>query len=300
MKHLYTEDCLTAMRRMPENYVDSIVTDPPYGLEFMGNKWDKEYPGKDYWAEALRVAKPGAHLLSFGGTRTYHRIACVIEDAGWEIRDCLMWIYGSGFPKSRDLGDGRGTTLKPAWEPIIMARKPFKGTVADNIRKWGTGGLYIDATRITTTDNLNGGAYAKNGTPRDDGWGMQRGGAGEFVQPSGRWPANILLDDESAALLGEPSRFFYCAKASRVEKGENNSHQTVKPLALMEYLVKMVTPPGGVVLDPFAGTGTTCIAAKRNGYQQIGIESNLEYIEIMVARLCSDIAKSEALQMKLS
>ena len=144
-------DCLTVMRGMDATSVDAIVTDPPYGLEFMGKEWDHGIPGVHFWEAALRVAKPGAHLLAFGGTRTFHRLTCAIEDAGWEIRDCLGWIYGSGFPKSHNLkGDheGWGTALKPAWEPIILARKPLDGTVAANVQKWGTGAVNVDGCRV--------------------------------------------------------------------------------------------------------------------------------------------------------
>jgi DNA modification methylase len=144
-------DCLEEMAKMESNSIDSIVTDPPYGLSFMGKDWDYGIPGIHFWVEALRVAKPGCHLLAFGGTRTFHRLACAIEDSGWEIRDCLGWIYGSGFPKSHNLkGDheGLGTALKPAWEPIIMARKPLDGTVAANVQKWGTGAINVYGCRV--------------------------------------------------------------------------------------------------------------------------------------------------------
>jgi site-specific DNA-methyltransferase (adenine-specific) len=232
---------------MEENSVDAIVTDPPYGLKFMGKGWDHGLPGVEFWESALRVLRPSHYLLAFGGTRTWHRLACSIEDSGFEVMDTLMWLYGSGFPKHK-------SKLKPAWEPIIMARKP--GTPALP--------LGIDACRIATAESLNGGAYAKNGKERDDGWGMQRtGGAGEFEQPQGRWPANVILDEEAGAILnaqsgtlksgkapatgfvrssdktrnaygtfegnreeptvligdsGGASRFFYCAKASRSER----------------------------------------------------------------------------------
>ena len=385
------------MREMPADSIDAIVTDPPYGLEFMGKQWDAPWKndprsdkrgvvdpkawggnqdspngGNPYsrarirtgaahyrkdsakvgqsfqawceeWArEALRVTKPGGHLLAFGGTRTFHRLAVAIEDAGWEIRDCLSWIYGSGFPKSKNLDgawQGWGTALKPAWEPIILARKPLVGTVAANVLAHGTGGLNIDATRIETDDNLNGGAYSEGGRdalPGDEREGSAAGmfadGGGRipggFVQPSGRWPANVALDEEAAAMLdkqtgdlgksaggfkegstgafgkngvygeakgqarppgfgdsGGASRFFYTAKASRRERGEGNTHPTVKPLALLKWCVRLVCPPGGVILDPFAGSGTTLLAAQAEGFDAIGIEREAEYVEIARKRL---------------
>ena len=248
-------DCVELMALMDDDSMDAIVTDPPYGLEFMGKDWDKlsgtpgynergrmtpassglvtkkgfdripnsfqaGRPMQDWhesWAiEALRVLKPGGHALVFGGTRTFHRLTCGLEDAGFEIRDCLMWLYGTGFPKSKNLdGDweGWGTALKPAWEPIVLARKPFPGTVAHNVSAHGTGALNVDASRIATDDNLNGGAYADASIGRGEGvWrgsrksdtnSMKNAGAGEFEQPPGRWPANLILDEEAAAMLDE-------------------------------------------------------------------------------------------------
>ena len=298
------------MAGLPAASVDAVVCDPPYGLSFMGKDWDHGVPGVAFWSAALRVAKPGAHLLAFGGTRTFHRLAVAIEDAGWEIRDTVMWVYGSGFPKSHDVGkgidkaagaerevvgnrmaddirggnmhaanrgerhfiditapatdaakqwDGWGTALKPAWEPIIVARKPLEGTVTANVLAHGTGALNIDGCRVGTSESLNGGAYAAAGTERDDGWGMQRGGAGEYQQPTGRWPANLIHDGSDEVLAGFPqckapapykrsakradalfdggikedgdaannygdtgsaARFFYCAKASKADRDE--------------------------------------------------------------------------------
>jgi DNA modification methylase len=365
-------DCLSVMAAMPDASVDSIVSDPPYGLAFMGKQWDHGVPGVPFWAEALRVAKPGAYLVAFGGTRTYHRLTCAIEDAGWEIRDCLSWLYGSGFPKSHDVskaieaniltgrsdsqvtGDGRsrlpgqhfkefrranapkadftpttdlarewqgwGTALKPAWEPIILARKPLIGTVAANVAQYGTGGINVDGCRIATDENLNGGAYAKDATARHDGtenWRYKRGEVGDFEQPSGRWPANVVLDEEAAGMFPE-SRFFYTAKASRKEReaglegmpereapkqggapigreasielrGGNirmsNHHPTVKPIALMRWLCRLVTPPNGLVLDPFTGSGTTGCAAVLEGFRFVGIEREAEYVEIARKRV---------------
>jgi DNA modification methylase len=356
-------DCLKVMRGIPDDYIDSIVTDPPYELGFMGKKWDNS--GIAYnvnvWKHCLRVLKPGGHLLSFGGTRTYHRMACAIEDAGFEIRDQIQWIYGSGFPKSMGISkaidkqagvekaslgkikravnpkgyktdgikqsggafkkeyditdpatlkakqwDGWGTALKPAHEPIVVARKPLsEKTIAENVMKWGTGGLNIDGCRIPTEDNLNGGAYAKNSLKPENTFfpGLNRdGGAGEYKQPTGRFPANVILDEEAGKLLDEQSRiskstggsgeksrgasrFFYCAKASKKERGEYNTHPTVKPLALMRYLVRLITPPGGIVLDPFTGSGTTLIASKLEGFFYLGIEREQQYCEIARQRV---------------
>jgi len=326
----------------------------------MGKGWDGQVPGPEYWRECLRVAKPGAHLLAFGGTRTAHRLACAIEDAGWEIRDCLSWLYGSGFPKSHDVSkaidreagverevigqsayaarankepkgmnpgggprdvedtrnvtspatpaaaqwNGWGTALKPAWEPIYLARKPLVGTVASNVLAHGVGGLNVDGCRIETSDNLNGGAYGDNERRRDEYTSTDSApgavplsrcnrGIGDFVQPAGRWPANLCLDELAAAMLGEPSRFFYTAKASRSEReaGINgngsraNTHPTVKPIALMRWLVRLITPPGGIVLDPFAGSGSTGIAARAEGFIFLGCEIDPRYAYLANVRM---------------
>lgn len=201
---LVNGDCREVMGAMPENSVDAIVCDPPYGLSFMGKGWDHGVPGAGFWTAALRVAKPGAYLLAFGGTRTHHRLMCAIEDAGWELRDVIMWVYGSGFPKSHN-GEWGGTALKPAWEPIILARKACVGTVAENVAAHGTGGLNIDGCRVETAENLNGGAYSKN--KRDDGeWGTMHAAVpdAEFVQPEGRWPANLIHDGSEEVLAAFP------------------------------------------------------------------------------------------------
>lgn len=317
---IITGDCLDVMAGMEPASVDAIVTDPPYGLNFMARDWDHGVPGERYWIEALRVAKPGAHLLAFGGTRTFHRLTCAIEDAGWEIRDCLMWVYGSGFPKSKNIGGGLGTALKPAWEPIILARAPLAGTVAATVCEHGTGALNIDGCRIGgepwTAHDATGLAKTKFFT------------VGEtpviHKEPHalGRWPANLIHDgsDEVIELFpktgggdkrgdcsgtrpggfanigadrgdgtpnarvyadtGSAARFFYCAKASRAERGEGNVHPTVKPLALMRYLCRLITPPGGLVLDPFAGSGSTLLTAVAEGFAAVGIEKDPTYAEI--------------------
>lgn len=480
-------DCRDSMRAMDAESIDAIVSDPPYGLSFMGKGWDHGVPGQDFWIEALRVAKPGAHLLAFGGTRTFHRLVVAIEDAGWEIRDCLMWVYGSGFPKSLDvskaidkrggvhagfvefrdavkenmkrngvsraqlqdalgnfmlshyltagsqpavpnlrdyriirdtvrLGDewdhlfddeatrevvgtaknttlavapgqgterpqtelnitapateaakawqGWGTALKPAYEPIIMARKPLTGTVAANVLRHGTGAINVDGCRVATTDDL---------TTHSRGAGYDGPAFGHMNplptrkqpgQEAGRWPANVILthapgcgdecatgcpvaalDAQSGILpvsrgggngyacsifgtdtqktrakgvvgfgdTGGASRFFYCAKASKADRDEgcdgldakkrtdgrdsehhtghlptterSNHHPTVKPTDLMRYLCRLVTPPGGTVLDPFMGSGSTGKAATLEGFSFVGCELQPEYMAIAEARI---------------
>jgi site-specific DNA-methyltransferase (adenine-specific) len=454
-------DCVEVMAGLEASSVDAVVCDPPYGLEFMGKDWDRlgdgfrrrnnaadvgrddpfgrssrtspEYRAgpvaqawHEAWArEALRVLKPGGHLLAFGGTRTYHRLMVGLEDAGFEIRDCLSWLYGSGFPKSLNIGNGRGTALKPAWEPIVVARKPLAGTVAGNVTEHGTGALNIDACRIGYEQ---GGSLASNPSLRES----INGGNGGHVFPAegerrvvtphdaGRWPANVVLaHDEDCVLVGEssvrsnghhpaargasgygsasdsgagglkghegleerhadgevvqrwacvpgcpvrmlddqvgelvsganptrrssdkfrlaygdfvgqreitpargvdrggPSRFFYCAKAGREERnagldafdkkpilwssGEQNPgsfqaegtdrsarnpHPTVKPIDLMRWLVRLVTPPGGRVLDPFMGSGTTGCAAALEGVEFVGVERDADYAAIAEARI---------------
>lgn len=404
-------DALTVLQALPDACIDACVTDPPYGLEFMGQQWDRfsrapknssgpqtqtwhDSGGKtpyarratprpfgkrlgpkiaamrafaewsEEWArEVYRVLKPGAHLLAFGGPRTYHRMACAVEEAGFEVRDQLMWIYGQGFPKSRNLGGGWGTALKPAHEPIILARKPLsERTVAANLRRWGTGGLNVDGSRISfagTVDEFE--AKGKNAHGR---YGTKHGGNrvyGDYSKlgtrndwnPEGRWPANIALDPDAATMLDRESghlapgnhpgtrardcstntqpmrqqdhptvcngvsRFFYCAKADRAEReigkpprasrrmlrwssGEQapgtfqsegteryvwNHHPTVKPVALMRWLVRLVTPPDGVVLDPFAGSGTTGIAAVSESMRFLGIEKERDYVQIARRRI---------------
>lgn len=358
-------DCRAVMATLPECSVDAIVTDPPYELGFMGKGWDSTGVANDpeTWRQALRVLKPGGYLLAFSGTRTYHRMAVAIEDAGFEIRDQIGWLYGSGFPKSHN-GEWGGTALKPAWEPVCMARKPLSGTVDANWRKHGTGALNIDASRIPVTDE----AYARNhsgdrghaGTRNADGEGATNLHAGGgSASELGRWPANVLHDgsDEVVAAFpgkagasapvkgtepstpaknvygtfkrgggafhadtGSAARFFWSPKASRADRndglhgmptkqqdpsrepgrpgGENprnrgaaereNHHPTVKPTELMRYLCRLVTPPGGVVLDPFMGSGSTLKAAELEGFAAIGIELSAEYIAIAQRRIGAD------------
>lgn len=385
-------DCLEILKQLPTDSVDSIVTDPPYELGFMGKKWDST--GIAYnvglWKEALRVLKHGGHLLSFGGSRTYHRMASAIEDAGFEIRDQIMWVYGSGFPKSLNIGkaidklqgnerkqyvrtdgkatnsgsgcyemnngkdtsmqriwkdsigtsqyEGWGTALKPAHEPICMARKPLsEKTVAENVLKWGIGGINIDGSRIQHNEETK----TTNRKQRSAGWNPDNCGFDSTknivasASPFGRFPANFIHDGSQEVMdlfpdtksgggdkpdQGSAARFFYCAKASRNERdygldnfddkqkiyratangtGEisknmerfasimKNNHPTVKPIKLMQYLIKLVTPLGGIVLDPFSGSGSTLIAAKLLGFNYIGIELDAEYIKIAESRLAA-------------
>jgi DNA modification methylase len=419
---LHHGDCLEVLRSMPDCSVDSIVTDPPYGLSFMGKKWDYDVPIVEVWVECLRVLKPGGHLLAFAGTRTQHRMAVRIEDAGFEIRDMIAWVYGSGFPKSLDvskaidkmdaaeeqqarryrftewvrstgitskqideatgtnmgghyttaasqpaimtrehleacrhlLGEvpawvegeadirsvesknfaerevvgkrvgvdttkqsiacavsaqgleqstkhefnitapstdaakqwqGWGTALKPALEPITVARKPLVGTVAENVLQHGTGALNIDGCRVRDGSETGGEkpVYAANHGNAVYGAGM---GGGAWANTDGRWPANFIHDgsEEATDLLKDSARFFYCAKASKADRGENH-HPTVKPTDLMRYLCRLVTPPNGIVLDPFNGSGSTGCAAVLEGFQYIGIEREAEYIAISEKRI---------------
>lgn len=350
-------DCVEKMRELDECSVDAVVTDPPYGLEFMGKGWDRLGLAMQEWhhawaTEALRVLKPGGHALAFGGTRTYHRLACGLEDAGFEIRDCLAWLYGSGFPKSHNLGgdwQGWGTALKPAHEPIVVARKPLAGTVAANVLEHGTGAINVDGCRIGFADEVDERESKDKNRHADfesgevigyHGWDSR--GAGGNYDPEGRWPANVVLDEEAAAMLDEQSgesvssggagggklgariygqfengtlaanagglgdrggasRFFYCAKASKAERNaglvDGNAHPTVKPIALMRWLVRLVTPPGGTVLDPFLGSGTTGIATALEGFGFVGIERDAEYLRIAGARIAHWTAQPQQLEL---
>jgi site-specific DNA-methyltransferase (adenine-specific) len=424
---LYNGNCLTELQKIADNSIDSVVTDPPYELGFMGKAWDASGIAfnVNVWKECLRVLKPGGHILAFGGTRTYHRMTVAIEDAGFEIRDCIAWMYGSGFPKSHNIGkavdklqgnaneskvyhnegdnrsvknsgngnspickkchtaswivdkkyckaedgicinperydanndwEGWGTALKPAFEPVVMGRKPIEGTVANNVLTHGVGGLNIDASRIAHNEPIKimkaqeGGnkVYGQSGRYEDT----------TELKAEGRFPANIILDEEAGKVLDEQSgklnkqgkcktdnksgwqneyvggtdvntverklyldeggasRFFYCPKASKKDRDEGlnikpqsikgrdegqdktsiaykarpterqNIHPTVKPTQLMEYLIKLVTPKGGKVLDPFMGSGSTGKGAVLNDYSFIGIELSPEYFEIAESRI---------------
>lgn len=463
---IHVGDALEVLRGIPDASIDAVVTDPPYGLNFMGKDWDHAVPSVEYWAEALRVAKPGAHLLAFGGTRLYHRLTCAIEDAGWEIRDCLMWVYGEGFPKSLDvskaidsrkdwqalealqgnikaartklgisqseaarrmgligpteslggggymwfetgqriptreqyeslkraleIGDecdaafesaerevigrhsgdmggfsgvrlggfqgeittpatdaakkwnGYGTALKPAVEPVILARKPLDGTVAQNIQKHGVGALNIDGCRVGLNGEENPStARRKSKPPVNNVWEDKRSpesyAADRPSEALGRWPANLIHDGSEEVLevfpqqsgggqpkrrgaqdsnaygvfngheagpgvgpsSGSAARLFYCPKASSADRGNEtlralplfgvpevrNTHPTVKPTTLMSYLCRLVTPPGGLILDMFCGSGSTGVAAVDEGFRFVGIELNEEYAEIARRRI---------------
>jgi DNA modification methylase len=461
-------DCLEILRAMPDASVDSVVTDPPYGLSFMGKKWDYDVPSEDIWRECLRVLKPGGHLLAFAGTRTQHRMAVRIEDVGFEVRDLIAWVYGSGFPKSLDVSkaidkaagrnsdavaalkdelrkvfdssgltlsilnercgfeasgylrksstwtgvlpspekwwkmrevigcdeslsfefkeierevigqkpwtnsaahfvpgenhkervnlditapateaarqwQGWGTALKPALEPITVARKPLQSTVAANVLEHGTGAINIDGCRVPTDDKLGGGMVSMGRPKASEGWDrpwmhdpevterkkIEAASKVAAAEALGRWPANVIHDgsEEVVGLFpetgkstggrignagggsvpnvptgtfeagnpgygdtGSAARFFYCAKASKADRDADNHHPTVKPTDLMRYLCRLVTPPGGIVLDPFMGSGSTGKAAILEGFQFIGIEREAEYVAIAKAR----IVKAEA------
>jgi len=281
---LHNEDCIEQMQKMIDEgvQVDSVVTDPPYELGFMGKSWDSTGIAfqKETWELAFQLLKPGGHLLAFTGSRTYHRIAVAIEDAGFEIRDQIMWLYGSGFPKTKN-------HLKPAHEPVVMARKPVEGTVAENVLKHGTGGINIDECRIELSDGddprLGGRGTWKTDKMAENVYGDYKGkevGSSEL----GRYPANVMHD----GLEQEWARFFYCPKVSKNERDrglDKNNHPTVKPVELMKYLCRLVTPKGGTILDPFMGSGSTGMAAKDGGFDFIGIEKEKEYYEIAEQRI---------------
>lgn len=273
---------------MPDNSVDSCVTDPPYGLFFMNKAWDADVPPVEIWQQVYRVLKPGAYLLAFFGSRTYHRGAYRIEQAGFEIRDQLMWLYGSGMPKHKH-------ALKPGHEPIVMARKPMQGSTADNQALWGTGGLNIDACRIPDPDGKPKGKIRRS-TESKSIFFIQHKPAEWAPDQAGRWPANVLHDesDEVTGAFAEfskksgkhnVSRFFYSAKATRQDRGENNTWPTVKPTALMQYLCRLVTPAGGTVLDPFMGSGSTGKAAILEGFSFVGIDRDPEAFAIAKTRV---------------
>lgn len=372
---IINSDCLKAMKQMPDGCVDAIVTDPPYGLAFMGANWDHNVPSVPYWSECLRVAKSGAHLLCFGGKRTFHRLMCAIEDAGWETRDTIMWVYGSGFPKSMDVGkaidkalcakrketsvrgrsgskrncmagdfaggeymntepatdqarqwDGWGTCLKPAWEPIIVARKPLDGTVAHNVMEYGTGAINIDGCRVPTHDEWTHAATDSKPLGKNTYGHMER--VEQRSNSLGRFPANLVHDGSQEVLelfpdnsgrnsdspqshrdgpkncygdygdvrpaisqydqQGNAARFFYCAKASKRDRGEGNDHPTVKPNALMRWLVRLVCSQGGTVLDPFMGSGSTGVACMQEGMRFVGIDMDEHYCEIANTRISRD------------
>ena len=341
---LQGDNCET-LKTLADNSVDAIVTDPPYGIDFLGKSWDANTGALETYKECLRVLKPGGHILAFSAARTYHHLAITLEQAGFEIRDQIMWIYSSGFPKSQDIGKGLdkkgidnewsgwGTALKPAHEPIALARKPMKGSIRENVQKYGTGALNIDATRvgdpITYTNQsafANNVALANNGEIKHAGATMS-----EEVTVSGRFPSNVLGE------IPDYQKYFYCPKVSRKERhigfenaetysdliasipgayavndtttflpglgviynhglkhevekirgynASGNNHPTVKPIELMKYLIKLITPPGGTVLDPFNGSGSTGCAAVELGHTYIGCELDPAYVEIAKKRI---------------
>jgi len=313
---LVNGDCLEEVQKLVDKgiQVDSIVTDPPYHLTsiverfgkegsapakdkdgafqrqskgFMGKEWDGGDIAfrKETWELFMKVLKPGGHLLAFSGSRTYHRMAVAIEDAGFNIRDQIMWLYGSGFPKSHNLGDGWGTALKPAHEPIVLARKKIEGTNKQNREKYGTAGLNIDACRVGLSEGddprLGGKGTWKTDKMAKDVYDGGYTGVETGSSELGRFPANVMHN----GLEEDWARYFYCPKTSKAEKGKDNSHPTVKPIKLMKYLCRLVTPKGGTVLDPFMGSGSTGIAAKDEGFEFIGIEREKEYFEIAERRV---------------
>lgn len=294
-------DCQQELLKLQPNSVDSCVTDPPYGISFLSKGWDYQVPKKLVWATIMGVLKPGAHILAFSSAKTYHRLTCEIEDAGFEVRDQLIWIYGEGFPKTHNLKgdwDGWGTALKPAHEPIVLARKPLDGTVAKNVEKHGTGAINIDGSRLPMGDEFAPMIQSSASTKvpmttwakmdLDDYRAKQRL-AVEKQRELGRFPANVLHDgsDAATASMGDASRYFYCPKAKKKDKGPENKHPTVKPTELMKYLCKLITPPGGTVLDPFMGSGSTGVAALAEGFGFVGIEKEREYFETAANRIAT-------------
>jgi site-specific DNA-methyltransferase (adenine-specific) len=311
---LHCGDSRDVLKTIPDCSIDSIVTDPPYALVsivkrfgkpdsapakgngayqrasagFMGKQWDTGETAfaAEFWAECLRVLKPGGHVVAFSGTRTYHRMAVAIEDAGFEVRDQIGWTFGSGFPKSHNAGNGWGTALKPAWEPIMLARKPLIGTVAANVLEHGTGAINIDGCRVEGGERE--GRWPANiihdGSEEviaafPDAPGQQRGvgpqhGAKDSVNVYGDYGPRDQFDPRGDA--GSAARFFYTAKADAAGR-LGSKHPTVKPVDLMQWLCRLVTPKGGTILDPFAGTGTTGEAAFREGFNAILIEREEEY-----------------------
>ena len=286
---LFKGDCLEQLHRINDNSIDSIVTDPPYGLSFMGKKWDYDVPSVEVWKECFRVLKPGGHLVSFSSARTYHRMVVNVEDAGFEIRDQIMWVYGSGFPKNHNIGkkvegwEGWGTALKPSHEPIVLARKPLsESSIAANVLEWGTGGLNIDASRVPSSEPITINTFDNGAKPFGDAVGEPY----TSRQSEGRFPANFIHD----GIEEDWSRYFYCAKANKKERnaaGENN-HPTVKPIALMSYLINLITPPDGVVLDPFMGSGSTGVASIQEGHWFFGCEMDEDYLQIAEHRLSNE------------
>jgi len=422
---LHVGDSAEVLKQYPDNHFDSIVTDPPYGIEFLGKEWDKNTGAIEVWQECLRVLKPGGHILAFSAARTYHRLATNLEDIGFEIRDQIMWIYGSGFPKGQDMGkliekregkrknagskklhvqvdpaetgntcstcgkrntplnivaqcqtegcnmkerikpadnewSGWKTGLKPAHEPIVMARKPFKGSTVDNVIKYGTGAINIDDTRVGNEKILVDHKIGNSNSLNYKDKGESKPTHSHYTEHTGRYPSNVIMSEQEGKVLDEQtgikkygnkkggykydktynvegfiknnkpqapsnygdgggaSKYFYCPKVSRKERNigcdmhepitgkdvgpwsetgerlavkldkmttKHNNHPTVKPVALMKYLVTLITPPGGKVLDPFNGSGSTGMAVKEFGGEYVGIDMNPDYIEISNKRI---------------
>lgn len=308
------------------NSIDSIITDPPYELGFMGKEWDRSgiAYNVELWRKALKVLKPGGFLLAFGGTRTYHRLACAIEDAGFYIKDCIMWLYGSGFPKSKDLkkatGDqkweGWGTCLKPAYEPIIVAQKPVEKTIINNVLKHDVGGINIDECRVETDGRFPANVILTyDDTDKDEvcgGMPYTKGDTRESKPTYNKAIWGNATSVESKCLYndeGSAARYFYSAKASKKDRDEglefHNLHPTVKPTSLMQYLVRLVSPKGAIILDIFNGSGSTGKAVafenreRGANYKYIGIELDPEYCKISKARIDYALSKYKYEEIKL-
>jgi site-specific DNA-methyltransferase (adenine-specific) len=351
--HIVTGNNIDVLKTYPDNHFDSVVTDPPYGIDFLGKAWDANTGALETYQQCLRVLKPGGYLLAFSAARTYHHLAVTVEQAGFEIRDQIMWIYSSGFPKSQDVGKsiersekkradnalgikrsriesgpktncpkcnktlngtnqtacqqeqcdlrdalkpadnewaGWGTCLKPAHEPIVMARKPTRLSFAENVQQWGMGALNIDAGRVPVegTDTRGGGANGWDRVEFGQAEPNKTDGEGYTPNSAGRFPSNVIGEIE------EPyQKYFYCSKVGRAERHigfdetdkTGNNHPTVKPIELMKYLIKLVTPPGGHILDPFNGSGSTGCAAVELDYEYTGIELDPKYAAIAQQRI---------------
>ena len=307
---LHLGDCREVMRTLEPESVTAIVTDPPYALQDLG-EWDTDVAfQQDVWREALRVLKPGGHVIAFAGARTYHRLATAVEAAGFEIRDQLMWIYVNAMPKAQTLPGGARTSLKPSHEPAILARKSYVGSAAACLDEHGTGALTIDGCRVggepspaIVRREAHAARVARGDLthPRPNSVTFPRNGAADgatehFVRPRaeeqlGRYPANVVTDGATDLLIERSDRYFYTSRASPTDRSEGlpegqlNPHPTVKPTDLMQWLVRLVTPRGGLVLDPFMGSGSTGKACMLEGREFIGIDITPEYIPLAEARI---------------
>lgn len=272
------------LTQLADNTIDAVITDPPYGIEFLGKDWDTNTGALQCWQQCLRVLKPGGYLLAFSAARTYHQLASNIESSGFEIRDQIMWLYATGFPKAQSIQGHPGwkTQLKPAHEPIVMARKPFVDSTYANMDKHGVGALNIDATRIQCDDVRTGGANGMSRLTFGDGATTNEDSFNAYTpSDKGRFPTNVIGEVEGY------QKFFYAPKVTRQERniGDKNNHPTVKPVALMRYLIELVTPADSTVLDPFCGSGSTGMAAVELGYQFVGIEQDANYCAIASKRI---------------